>query len=375
MATCDAAIREHASRTAYRAVRARVEPSFTAVARMSDDCGMLQHAKRSIPDRAHGYCVDDTARALILLHRGARVGVRMAPGSRRTETYAAFVEHAWNPDTGRFRNFMSYDRQWLEARGSEDSSGRALWALGETAHHTASPTLRLWALDLAERAVPQLMDIAPLRASAFCILGLRYLLPSDPQNPSYRELFHMCAVRLQDALHQQRKPGWHWLERTLTYDNARIVEAMLSASDVLGDQEMRKDALAALRWLAAIQTGAGGVFQPVGNESFHQAYITPSLYDQQPIEAAAMVDACATAFGLTGDAGWADEAARAHAWFHGNNVAGVVMQAEDGAGCHDGLGRSGVNFNQGAESLLAIQFANCTMKRLLDQSARAQPAT
>ncbi len=375
LATCDAAIRDHNARLAYRASSNAVEPTFAAIARMSDDCGMLQHAKRSIPDRSHGYCVDDTARALILFQRGARLGVRLSAGQRRLESYAAFVEHAWNPDVGRFRNFMSYDRQWLEARGSEDSTGRAFWSLGETVHWTTDPAMRLWALDLAARVAPELTDIAPLRASAFCILAVRYLLQADPKNTDYMHLMQVCAERLQTAFRAQRKPGWVWFEPTLTYDNARLPEALLAAGAHLGAPDMRREAIEALQWLTSIQTGMQGVFQPVGNRSFYVPYVTPALYDQQPIEAAAMTDACATAFSITGEPTWIDEAGRAHAWFLGNNVAGVPMRSSDGAGCHDGLGETGVNFNQGAESLLAIQFANCTMKQLTDRTIRAQPLT
>lgn len=291
------------------------------------------------------------------------------------ESYAAFVEHAWNPDVGRFRNFMSYDRQWLEECGSEDSSGRSFWCLGETAKLTGDPQMRLWAMELAERVAPRLMDIAPLRASAFCIMGARRLLAIEPRNADYRQLLHSCADRLHAALRAERRPGWLWFEPTLTYDNARLTEALLDASVVLDAPQMRNDALAALKWLAGLQTGPGGVFQPVGNESFFTPYLTPALYDQQPIEAAAMTDACATAFAVSGDTAWIDEAARAHAWFLGANTAGVAMRAADGTGCHDGLGKDGVNLNQGAESLLAFQFANCTMKHLLDRSSRAQPVT
>ena len=373
LATCDAALREHHARASFHPGHAPIEPSFSAIARMSDGCGMLQHAKRAVADRAHGYCVDDTARALILLQRGTRAGMRSPLIQRRTDSCAAFVEHAWNPDAGRFRNFMSYDRQWLETRGSEDSTGRAFWSLGETVQWTPDASLRLWALDLAARVAPRLADIKPLRASAFCILALRPLLAATPNNRDYRGLFDLCADRLHAALRAQRKPGWTWFEPTLTYDNARLAEALLVAGIGRSDRVMRDDALAALTWISDIQRGAGGVFQPVGNESFHVPYVTPSLYDQQPIEAAAMTDACATAFAYTGDTTWIEEAARAHAWFLGDNVAGTVMRSPDGAGCHDGLGRNGVNFNQGAESLLAFQFANCTMKQLLDRTVRARP--
>ena len=372
LAAFQAGIREHAARAAQHLSHRVVEPNFAAIARMSDDCGMFQHAKRSVPDRTHGYCIDDTARALILVLRGARAGIRMTNGARRMESYAAFVEHAWNPDVGRFRNFMSYDRIWLEARGSEDSTGRAVWCLGETARLSTDAQMRQWALDLAARVVPALHDVSALRASAFCILGLNALLEADPSNALYRTTLSRLAAHLHGAL-MDRKPGWTWFEQTLTYDNARLPEALLVASASLGDPAMRQDALDALRWLVTLSTGAQGECLPAGNRSFHIPFVTPARFDQQPLEAAAMIDACVAALAETGDPVWSEEAARAHAWYSGANVGGASLRAPDGAGCYDGLGEHGPNHNQGAESLLALQFANCAIKTLIDSAERVRP--
>lgn len=369
-----AAVREHGSRAAQRIAPRVVEPNFAAIVRMSDDCGMLQHAKRSIPDRNHGYCIDDTARALILLLRGARAGVRTANGARRMETYAAFVEHAWNPDVGRFRNFMSFDRRWLEDRGSEDSTGRAVWCLGETASLAADPQLRLWALDLAARVVPELHDAQSLRATTFAILGYAGLLKADPGNATCKTALARYGAHLHEALRSSRKPGWAWFEPTLSYDNARLPEGLLAAGAFLGDSGMCGDALTALRWLAAVTTGPRGEFRPAGNAGFHLPYATPAPYDQQPLEAAAMIDACAAAYGISGDGAWITEAARAHAWFAGVNSNDLALRTPDGAGCCDGLGENGLNFNQGAESILALQFANCAIKMLVERTEQVRPA-
>ena len=178
---------------------------------------------------------------------------------------------------------------------------------------------------------------------------------------------------LHAALIGARKPGWTWIEATLTYDNARLPEALLIAGAVLGNDAMRRDALAALRWLGTVTTGAQGEYRPAGNESFHVPYVTPASFDQQPLEAAAMVDACVAALAQTRDAGWSSEAARAHAWFCGANIAGASLRTPDGAGCYDGLGEHGLNYNQGAESLLALQFANCAIKIMVERAEHVQP--
>jgi uncharacterized protein YyaL (SSP411 family) len=168
---------------------------------------------------------------------------------------------------------------------------------------------------------------------------------------------------LYDALRHSRRRGWTWFEPYLTYDNARLAEALLLASELTGSKMMRDDALASLDWLAQMQTGIGGVFNPQGNAGFGERYSPVAIFDQQPIEAAAMIDACAIAFRLTADPRWLHEATRAFAWFYGENTLGLPIVVSDG--CHDGLQCDSVNINQGAESVLSAQFATCAMATML----------
>jgi len=334
--------------------------------RMTDSCGIFQHGRFCVPDRNHGYCVDDNARALILMHHARKAGVREPEAENLTAIYAAFVDHAWNDAAGRFRNFMAYDRSWLEDVGSLDSFGRSLWALGETAKLSPSGELRTWALALADRVMPHVRGINAIHALSFSALGLAALANARRDDGRWRAALQHCGETLNNALAATRRPGWFWFKHTLCYDNARLPQALILAGDTLNEPAWRKNGLAALAWLAEIQTGPTGCFMPVGNESFGAPFSAPAPFDQQPLEAAAMVEACLDAAdvseGSDAKAFWGEEAERAFSWYYGGNVLGARMVSPDGAGCFDGLSRQGPNRNQGAESILALQMANCLMK-------------
>lgn len=350
-----------------------VTPSLAAVARMTDDCGILQHAIGVIPDRAHGYCLDDAARALILMHRAHAVGVRGAAARRIAHACAALVGHAWNEGAGEFRNFMSYDRRWLEDAGSPDSQGRAFWALGETVRAPIDPALAPWALELTKRATPLIPRLTPLRSRAFCVLGAGAPARFAERAPEFRSAILDHIAVLHDALRRARRPGWSWFEAGLTYDNARLPEALLTGSQITGSTIMREDALDALAWLAGMQTGPGGVFHPQGNAGFDERYGAVAPYDQQPLEAAAMADACALAFRITGEREWSAEATRAWGWFIGQNTRGERLIDDDG-GCFDGLHADGVSINQGAESIVSAQLAACALTSIQTLHPAAQRA-
>ena len=335
------------------------EISLRALERITDDCGVLQHSRHCVPDRNHGYCVDDNARALIFVQRLALLrpsDLRLAELGPR---YAAFVEHAWNPDRATFRNFMGYDRRWLEQAGSEDSVGRALWSIGETARLSRDVEMRDWALDLAHRSRPAAEALTSSRALAFSALGQCALIAAGYDARGALERGASTLVRRFGA---DSREDWGWFEPVLGYDNARVPEALIRAGDVLGDKAMVQTGLSALAWLAALQTRGGGHFVPVGAESFGKHFKSPDLFDQQPLEACAMVDACWAAFDVTGDKEWADEAARAFAWFLGGNVLGRAVALPASGGSYDGLMRHGVNRNQGAESVLSYLMALSAMR-------------
>jgi len=334
---------------------------------------MLQHSVYSIPDRNHGYCVDDNARALLLMHRLRAVGLRTPETDALAETYSAFVHHAWNDGAGRFRNFMAYDRTWLEDVGSDDSVARAWWSVAVTASEAGSPALRQWARELAVRITPHLDSFTALRTYAFLVLGLASLVRAEPGLAHERALLTRLATGLAGVLRGCETDDWCWFEDGLTYDNARLPEALLRAGQVLDDDALTQAGLNALHWLCGKQTGAGGVFRAVGTGNFGKVFTVEDPFDQQPLEAAATVDACAAAFAATGDSWWLSEARRAFDWFLGRNDLGVPLGDPLTGDCYDGLTPTGPNLNRRAESVLSFRLAICPMhspERLAQPGAR-----
>jgi len=340
-------------------------PSLAGVRRMTDGCGMLQHSLYSIPDRRHGYCVDDNARALILMHRlpGPVDAERIA----LTSTYAAFLAHAWNDDEKRFRNFLSFERTWLEPRGSEDSHGRSVWAVATTAVQAADPGQRRWATSLIRRIFEASDGLSAPRANAFVVLGLSAMVEAGSGDDSIRGLLRGKADRLAALFRRNAHGDAHWFEPFLSYDNARLAEALIRAGVALGIATMVSDGVDALTWLCNKQTGPRGHFLPVATIDFGRPLDAKNLFDQQPVEAAATIDACQAAWIATGDRKWIEEAQRAYAWFHGANTMMAPLTTADGD-CFDGLTWAGVNENQGAESVLSLQLATCAMHTLTESA-------
>lgn len=332
------------------------------IAAVTDDVGIIQHGIHGVPDRRHGYCIDDNARALKLLCE-TRTG---DPAARLhlARIYAAFLEHAWNEEAGRFRNFMGFDRRWMEEAGSEDSNGRTLWALGQAMHASPHDFLRRWATGLFKRALPMAGQFRSPRAMAFAMLGIAGALEVEPGNAEGRLLLRRSAEAFSRLLDQVQRPAWAWFETVLAYDNARLPQAMIEAGRVLDDEAVVATGLVTLRWLLGQQKAPGGHFRPVGTESFGRPFAPPAAFDQQPLEAAATIDACLSAFRVDGDDRWVEAAGRAFTWFEGDNDLGLPLTSEDGAFCYDGLTPHGVNLNLGAESILAMQMARQAMAEL-----------
>jgi glycosyltransferase involved in cell wall biosynthesis len=341
--------------------RQKPEVKLDAIERMTDKTGMIQHSIFTVPDRNHGYCVDDNCRALMLMHR---VSGPLAPKADALATiYASFVQHAWNGELGRFRNFMGFDRGWLEAEGSADSFGRSVWAVGATAAEARSPEMRRWALHLFDQVAPHSMTLDSPRTWAFALLGADAVLRRHRDHALARQMVRTFGDRLLETLRRERRDGWNWFESVLAYDNARLPEALIRAGDLLGEHVMIEEGLAAFAWLDAKQTNEEGQFRAVGTDSFWQAYQDPSPFDQQPLEAWATVDAALFAYDLIGDSRWLETAWRAYNWYVGENDLGLPIASPKDGGCFDGLMSDRVNLNQGAESILAFQFACAAMAR------------
>lgn len=348
--------------------------SLQGVARLSDDCGILQHTVLSIPDRSQGYCLDDNARALVLCNEMGLIGHADPTAVRLARSYAAFVQHAWDDDAQRFRNFMGFDRRWLEGAegGSPDSAGRGAFALAHTAERGLNADLRLWAAALAPRVLAAVGDVTSPRAAAFAILAATMLSRLNPADADVATVLETRAAHLAGQYDTERTDAWRWFEATLAYDNARLPEALIAAGLHLADEGYVARGLEALDWLSAAQRNARGQFRPVGHRAFGQHHaLPPAAFDQQPLEAAATIDACAAAFDATGDAVWLERAVAAHDWFLGENDLGISLVQPEAGVCHDGLHPDRMNLNQGAESVLAFQLATCALVRLERAAAGA----
>ncbi|SDD66651.1 Glycosyltransferase involved in cell wall bisynthesis [Sphingomonas sp. YR710] len=338
-----------------------LEPRLDAVERMTDGTGILQHAIFTVPDRNHGYCVDDNCRALMLMHR---IDGELVPrADELAEIYAAFVQHAWNGNEGRFRNFMGFDRGWLESVGSDDSFGRSLWALGVTVSEARSPELRRWGLHLFDQVAPHVRALGSPRTWAFAILAADAVLEAHAGHVVARAIIADFGGRLHALLIQQRRDDWIWFESVLSYDNSRLPEALIRAALRLDDPAMLRDGVAALGWIDGVQTNEDGQFRAVGTDSFGHDHAFPALFDQQPLEAWATIDAMLLAYRVTGEQRWKAAADRAWNWYLGDNDVGLPIGLPETGGCFDGLMSDRTNRNQGAESILAFQFATCAMAR------------
>jgi len=328
---------------------------------MCDDTGLFQHALHSIPDRAHGYCVDDNARALILAVDLAQAGVPVAANALG-DVFAAFLQHAWNPALGRFRNFMGFDRQWREEAGSEDSHGRALWALGVCASRDPSVTRRAWAAALFAQALPAAASFASPRAWAFALLGIDAMRTAGRMPEADAKLRDALAGRLAALFAAVETPAWRWFEAGLSYDNARLAQALIDAGRSAGNVAWTAQGVRALRWLAAVQTAPFGHFRPVGTESFGESRRAPRAFDQQPLEATATISAAFAAWRATGDADWLETAKDAFLWFHGRNDLRVDLVDEATGACRDGLHADRANENRGGESAVSYLLALVEMQ-------------
>jgi glycosyltransferase involved in cell wall biosynthesis len=339
------------------------QPSPHHFIAMCDDTGLFQHAVYSIPDRHHGYCIDDNARALLLCCTPGS-GMDGDTSHALASRFAAFIQHGWNPDNKRFRNFMGFNRQWLEPAGSEDSHGRTIWALGTAAQDRRDPARANWAAALLGEALEPVRGFTSPRAWAFTLLGLDPFCAAHPDHREAELLRSELARRLEIRLLASECGDRVWFEDRLTYDNARICEALIRTGEATGSGHFTDAGLRSLRWLVEVQTAPSGHFRPVGSQGFMLSRSAPMAFDQQPLEAAATIAACLAAHNLTGAAVWQVEARRAFAWYMGANDLAVPLVDLATGSCRDGLHPDRANENRGAESVLSWLLALAAMHRL-----------
>jgi len=343
------------------------------VHRMTDGTGMLQHAKYIVPNYAEGYCIDDNARALIASMLVAELELGNGQSLELASRYLAFIAYAFNPETGRFRNFMDYQRNWLEKSGSEDCHGRTLWALGTVMGRSTIPSLRGIASGLFEQAIPSILSTTSPRAWAFALLGIHEYLRRFEGDRLANQIRDQLAERLLGLYQASRSDEWRWYEDRLTYCNAVLPHAMLMSGQWIPNPDMTEIGLESLYWLVE-QQRSNGHFSPIGSNGFYKQGGERARFDQQPVEAQAMASACLEAYRCTREDYWLNEARRTFDWFLGHNDLNLPLYDPTTGGCRDGLHPDRPNENQGAESTLAF-IQNLLELRLAENTIQNASAT
>ena len=333
------------------------------IVRMTDDTGILQHAIYNVPNYHEGYCTDDNARAFILCNLLDELGDQHSSQNldHQASKYLAFLAAAMNPQTCRFRNFMSHGRQWLEYSGSEDSHARALWAVGTGSGRSRNEGHRRLSSQLFERGLSLVETFSSPRAWAFTLLGIHEYLRRSPDHSVMKALREVLTFKLIGLWKSCATENWPWFEPSATYDNARLSQALLLSGQGMPHPEALEIGLKSLAWLTSIQNKRAGHFRPIGSNGFYQRDGARADFDQQPVEAQAMISACLEAFRATQDVTWSWEAKRAFEWFLGRNDLSLPLYDSSNGGCSDGLHQDRVNENQGAESTLAFHLSLAEM--------------
>ncbi len=320
---------------------------------LTDDTGILQHARGEVPNLEHGYCTDDVARALVVVLRAADHLPATTECFALARRYLAFLHHAFNEKLGRFRNFMSYDRRWLEEAGSEDSHGRAVWALGETIARAERRGFDTLAMQLFHAALPVVTSFTSPRAWAHVLIGLHAYLRRFSGDTEVKRIRAELSGKLLAMHDATATDDWPWPEQALAWGNAHLPHAMILCGQWMFDARLAQVGLRSLEWLMQQQTAPQGHFAPIGNQKWYERGGEKSRFDQQPIEAQATIEACLEAHLMTRDRVWLDRALTVFNWFLGDNDLGVPLYDAQTGGCYDGLQPEGVNENQGAESTVA----------------------
>jgi glycosyltransferase involved in cell wall biosynthesis len=330
---------------------------------LTDDTGILQHAVFSIPRYEDGYCLDDNARALLLMTLLEDAGTD-DPATVRTlaSRYLGFVNYAFDRSSGRFRNFLSYGRQWLEPQGSEDSHGRALWALGAVIGRASDPGRHSLAGELFHAGLSAVTTFTSPRGWAYALLGIEEYLRAFQGDSSIESLRGELTTRLFGLLQRTSGRDWPWFEDSVTYCNARLSQALIVSGARMHRADIVEDGLHSLNWLVSLQLSPEGDFAPIGCNGFLARGGRAAAFDQQPVEACTVTSACLTAYGLSDDARWMEHGARAFDWFLGQNALQQWLYDPATGGCRDGLHADRINRNQGAEATLSFLLALCEMR-------------
>jgi glycosyltransferase involved in cell wall biosynthesis len=328
---------------------------------LTDDTGIIQHARTTVPNLSEGYASDDNSRALIVSLRALEHEEDPVVLHRLAGRYLAFIDFAFNLKNRRFRNFLGYDRRWLEDAGSEDAHGRTLWALGTVVGASHDDAFVALAMNLFESALPAVELFSSPRAWAYALLGVCSYIRRFPGASNARRVREGLARRLLDLYKAVATDDWPWFEQSLSYANARLSQALIRAGNDMDDKQMVENGLRSLDWLVRIQTGESGNFSPIANSGWRRG-TQRTRFDQQPLEAQCTIEACFRAWRVTGEQRWRRAMTATFEWFLGRNDLGLPVYDYATGGCHDGLHAEGVNINEGAESTLAFLGSLLTLR-------------
>ncbi len=339
----------------------------------TDDTGILQHANYTIPDRSHGYCTDDNARALLVAAIGQKYLLTNGFGlDSLSSHYLGFLLYAYNDENGRFRNFMTYSRKWMEEVGSEDSHGRSIWCLGKAVAFLDNPGHLAMSTTLFSKALRVVETFRSPRAIAFCLVGMHAYLDKFSGDSEVRRIRKVLADRLFEQFKNHASDDWPWPEDALNYANGKLPHALILSGHGLQRKDMIDMGLRALKWLLSITT-EDKHFVPIGSNGWYEKDGPKARFDQQPIEANAMVEACVEAFNITRDQDWFENAAMCFNWFLGQNDLNMPLYDPKTGGCRDGLMADGINQNEGAESTLAWLLSLMTLQKFYADEILNQP--
>jgi len=335
-------------------------PKFEHVFRLTDDVGILQRANYIIPNRFHGYCTDDNARALVAVLNAQKLSFEEEFLRKFGYKYLSFLLYAFNEENNQFRNFMAYDRTWIEEIGSDDCHGRAIWALGVAVALSEKRETSDIVLDIFEKAVSTLSDFNSPRALAFGLVGIHAYLERFSGDIKIKRFRKEIANKLFSFYCKNASDDWPWIEDMLAYDNGKIPQALIMSGQWLQRGDMVEAGIRSLDWLIQIQTNKKGQFSPIGNNGWYPKNGEKARFDQQPIEAQSVLEACVEAYKSTQDKKWIVNARHCLEWFLGRNDMNLSLYDYKTGGCYDSITPTGINRNQGAESTLAclLSFLN-----------------
>jgi hypothetical protein len=328
---------------------------------LTDDTALLQHAKYSVPSRRDGYTTDDNARALIActkhfsIYQDSSVKILI-------DKYLAFLFHMQRAD-GEMHNCLSYNREFTDDIGSEDSMGRTIWACGQCLNSTLPDETKLLSKDIFDRAFKNVSRFTSPRAKSFALIGLYHYKKAFPDDKNVSVSMVSLADQLVRQFEQESSGEWNWFEPYLTYVNARMPHALFLSHQVTKEKRYFQTAIKAIDFLISVQT-VDCNFVPIGNKGWYPKGGERAFYDQQSVEASSMSEAAISAFLITGRRKYLLVAKNAFEWFFGRNLKNLQVYCPQDGGCYDGITPSGLNLNKGAESAVTFLQARLNLEEI-----------